>query len=208
MAKSSSSRFVFRCFHHNASKTPVSGSPTTSPVSSFITKNPKIIQNPTFSTWSPNSHRAYTSSAPNVRRYYGDLDPDFRLLLNRSYLGFRYFSTKNYEMGSKKLAEKMRNPGATVTRALTRYREAGRLQIEAFWKRNYLVILGAGGLVLCILLWRVLFGIANIFIGFSEGMAKYGFLALSAAIVAFTVSSDLRFPTFIGIVRPYVLMQF
>ncbi|PSS34402.1 Mitochondrial import inner membrane translocase subunit Tim21 like [Actinidia chinensis var. chinensis] len=39
--------------------------------------------------------------------------------------------------------------------------------------------------MVCILLWRLLFGIANIFVGFSEGMAKYGFLALSSAIVAF-----------------------
>lgn len=37
----------------------------------------------------------------------------------------------------------------------------------------------------CALLWRIMFGIANTFIGFSEGMAKYGFLALSSAIVAF-----------------------
>ncbi|XP_020551038.1 uncharacterized protein LOC105166961 isoform X2 [Sesamum indicum] len=66
------------------------------------------------------------------------------------------------------------------------FREAVGLQIEAFWKRNYLAVLGAGGVVVCILLWRVLFGIANTFIGFSEGMAKYGFLALSSAIVAFT----------------------
>ncbi|XP_073282325.1 uncharacterized protein [Primulina huaijiensis] len=184
MAKSSSSRFVFRYFHHIASKA-APGSPTTSGISNFITKNPKTIQNPAFSTWSSNSYRAYISSSPTFTKLYGNLDPDVRLLMNRSNLGFRYFSSKNYEMGSKKITEKVRNPGATVTKAFTRYREAGRLQIEAFWKRNYLVILGAAGLVLCILLWRVLFGIANMFIGFSEGMAKYGFLALSSAIVAF-----------------------
>ncbi|KAF9595849.1 hypothetical protein IFM89_005335 [Coptis chinensis] len=37
------------------------------------------------------------------------------------------------------------------------------------------------------LLWRLMFGIANTFVGLSEGMAKYGFLALSSAIVAFAV---------------------
>ncbi|XP_073017692.1 uncharacterized protein [Primulina eburnea] len=176
MENSSSSRFVFRYFHHIALKS-APGNPTTSGISNFITKNLKIIQNHAFSTWSSNSHIPNISSAPNV---YGNY---VRFLLNRSNLGSTYFPSKNYETGSTKIAEKMR---ATVTKAFTRYREAGRLQREAFWKRNYLVILGAGGLVVCILLWRVLFGIANMFIGFSEGMAKYGFLALSSAIVAFT----------------------
>ena len=68
-------------------------------------------------------------------------------------------------------------------------REAVGLQVEAFWKRNNLVLVGAGGVMVCILLWRVMFGIANTFVGLSEGMAKYGFLALSSAIVAFAVSS-------------------
>lgn len=95
-------------------------------------------------------------------------------------------------MASKDLAKKVvKNPGLVVKSAFTRYKEAVRLQIEAFWRRNYLVLLGAGAFVVCILLWRVLFGIATTFIGFSEGMAKYGFLALSSAIVAFTVSCSL-----------------
>lgn len=57
--------------------------------------------------------------------------------------------------------------------------------MEAFWNRNYLVFVGAGAVVVCIALWRLLFGVANTFVGLSEGMAKYGFLALSTAIVAF-----------------------
>lgn len=79
----------------------------------------------------------------------------------------------------------MRNPLATVKDAVTRYREAVGMQIEAFWKRNSLVLVGAVGLGVCILLWRIMFGIANTFVGLSEGMAKYGFLALSTAIVSF-----------------------
>lgn len=59
------------------------------------------------------------------------------------------------------------------------------MQIEAFFKRNSLFLFGAAGVVLCALLWRIMFGIANTFVGLSEGMAKYGFLALSSAIVAF-----------------------
>ncbi|KAK4383138.1 hypothetical protein Sango_2803800 [Sesamum angolense] len=51
--------------------------------------------------------------------------------------------------------------------------------------------LGCRGFVVCILLWRVFFGIASTFVGFSEGMAKYGFLALSSAMVAFAVSCSL-----------------
>lgn len=54
-------------------------------------------------------------------------------------------------------------------------------------KNNALVLVGAGGVVVCIMLWRVMFGIANTFVGLSEGMAKYGFLALSTAIVSFAV---------------------
>lgn len=83
----------------------------------------------------------------------------------------------------------VQNPDSVVKSAVGRYGEVVRLQVEAFWKRNYLVVLGACGIVVCILLWRVLLGITNAFVGFSEGMAKYGFLALSSAIVAFTVSS-------------------
>lgn len=75
---------------------------------------------------------------------------------------------------------------AAVSSAFSRYREAIGLQIEAFVKRNHLFLLGAGGVVLCGVLWRILFGFANLFVGLSEGMAKYGFLALSSAIVAFT----------------------
>jgi hypothetical protein len=42
-----------------------------------------------------------------------------------------------------------------------------------------------------------MFGIANTFVSLSEGMAKYGFLALSSAIVAFSVSSfSNRFSVF------------
>ena len=50
---------------------------------------------------------------------------------------------------------------------------------------------GAGGVFVCIFLWRIMFGIASTFVGLSEGMAKYGFLALSSAIVAFAVSVTL-----------------
>ncbi|KAK7410805.1 hypothetical protein VNO78_01912 [Psophocarpus tetragonolobus] len=96
---------------------------------------------------------------------------------------FRFFSS-NLEKGfAKKVLDK---PRAAVSSAVSRYREAIGLQMEAFFKRNHLFLWGAGGVVLCTVLWRVLFGIANLFVGLSEGMAKYGFLALSSAIVAFT----------------------
>ncbi|KAG5031645.1 hypothetical protein AAZX31_06G134500 [Glycine max] len=96
---------------------------------------------------------------------------------------FRFFSS-NFDKGfAQKVFDK---PAAAVTSAFSRYREAIGLQIEAFFKRNTLFLWGAGGVVLCAVLWRILFGIANLFVGLSEGMAKYGFLALSSAIVAFT----------------------
>lgn len=102
--------------------------------------------------------------------------------------GFRFFSFKS-EFGqklngnfTKKVFEK---PASVVSSTFSRYREAIGLQIDAFFRRNYLFLFGAGGVVVCMLLWRIMFGIANTFVGISEGMAKYGFLALSTAIVAF-----------------------
>lgn len=76
-------------------------------------------------------------------------------------------------------------PLTAVTSGFSRYREAVGLQMEAFWKRNYLVLVGAGAVVLCVALWRIMFGVASTFVGLSEGMAKYGFLALAAALVSF-----------------------
>ncbi|MED6197678.1 hypothetical protein PIB30_058887 [Stylosanthes scabra] len=82
----------------------------------------------------------------------------------------------------KKLFDK---PAAAVSSAFSRYSEAVGLQIEAFFRRNSLFIYGAAGVMVCALLWKMMYGIASAFIGFSEGMAKYGFLALSSAIVSF-----------------------
>lgn len=102
---------------------------------------------------------------------------------------------------AKKVFEK---PAKAVRAAISRYRDAIGLQIDAFWKRNLLILLGAGGVVLCALLWRVMFGIANTFIGLSEGMAKYGFLALSSAIVAFAVSFSFNgFIVFVLLLSTY-----
>ncbi|PIN14026.1 hypothetical protein CDL12_13352 [Handroanthus impetiginosus] len=188
MAKPSSSRFLVRYFHQIASNSSYNGNPNISGISHFITNDHKILQNPTFSSWlSANSQRTHFSSSAKLSVFFGKSDPHAKFLPSRNNLGFRYFSIKNYEMGSKSFAKKVvENPALAVKNTFARYRDAVGMQIEAFWKRNYLVVLGAGGIVVCIILWRVLFGIANLFIGFSEGMAKYGFLALSSAIVAFT----------------------
>ena len=71
----------------------------------------------------------------------------------------------------------------------SRYRAAVGLQMEAFWRTNYLVLVGVVGVFVWIALWRLMFGVASTFVGLSEGMAKYGFLALASAIVAFSVSA-------------------
>uniref|UniRef100_A0A0D9UX81 Uncharacterized protein n=1 Tax=Leersia perrieri TaxID=77586 RepID=A0A0D9UX81_9ORYZ len=76
-------------------------------------------------------------------------------------------------------------PVEAARSAAARYRQAVGLQAEAFWRRNYMLLVGAGAVVVCIALWRVMFGIASTFVGLSEGMAKYGFLALATAMVAF-----------------------
>jgi hypothetical protein len=45
------------------------------------------------------------------------------------------------------------------------------------------VVVGAVGFGVCSLLWRVMFGVASMFVSLSKGMAKFGFLALAAAMV-------------------------
>jgi len=85
----------------------------------------------------------------------------------------------------------IKDPLSKVKLGISQYREAVGLQVESFWKRNYLVLVGAGGVLVCIALWRVMFGVASTFVGLSEGMAKYGFLALAAAMVSFGVSISL-----------------
>ncbi|XP_022890980.1 uncharacterized protein LOC111406035 isoform X1 [Olea europaea var. sylvestris] len=186
MSKPSSSRIIIRCFHHVSSKVSADAAPTSSGISNFLSNNSKTNQSSTFSTWISNSRKTYLPVSPNVPRIFEKLDPNAKLSPNRIFLGFRYISFKGYEVGSKNFAKNViQNPVGAVRNTFLRYREAAGLHIEAFWKRNYLAILGAGGVVVCILLWRVLFGIASTFISLSEGMAKYGFLALSAAMVAF-----------------------
>lgn len=107
---------------------------------------------------------------------------------------FRFFSSKpGFKVDSGFAKKVLDKPTAALTSTFSRYRQAMVLQIEAFFKRNQLFMFGAAGVILCALLWRMLFGIANTFVALSEGMAKYGFLALSSAIVAFTVSSFLSF---------------
>ncbi|WCJ20116.1 hypothetical protein M5689_002372 [Euphorbia peplus] len=97
-------------------------------------------------------------------------------------LPLRHYSFKPSSDFGKKLFE---NPSKLAASTFAKYRAAIGLQIDAFWKRNLLFLIGAGGIAVCALLWRIMFGIANTFVGVSEGMAKYGFLALSSAIVAF-----------------------
>ncbi|XP_055960177.1 uncharacterized protein LOC130014986 [Mercurialis annua] len=97
-----------------------------------------------------------------------------------------HFSSSN--LGGKTVNGFARKVVEKPAAAFSRYRGAIGLQMDAFWKRNVLFLVGAGGVVMCGLLWRIMFGIANTFVGLSEGMAKYGFLALSSAIVAFALS--------------------
>ncbi|XP_062193670.1 uncharacterized protein LOC133897109 [Phragmites australis] len=79
----------------------------------------------------------------------------------------------------------LERPVKAARSAAARYRQAVGLQVEAFWQRNYMVLVGAGSVIVCVALWRIMFGIASTFVGLSEGMAKYGFLTLATAIVAF-----------------------
>ncbi|KAM7504567.1 hypothetical protein LguiB_003471 [Lonicera macranthoides] len=180
-----SSRFIFRYLHHHHR---IPSKPTdpnsTYGISLFLSQShhhPKI-----HTPLTPWLSRNYSSSSisSSISRILQNPSPKLNtkssLLLNRNLIGFRQLS-----MTSSDLKNVVKNPASAVKKTVSRYREAVGLQIEAFFKRNYLLLIGAGGVVVCIMLWRVLFGIANTFVGLSEGMAKYGFLALSTAIVAF-----------------------
>ncbi|KAD5961533.1 hypothetical protein R6Q59_014306 [Mikania micrantha] len=188
MSKPSSSKLIFlRYLHHHRSK-PLSPpkSPIPSiPVSQILFRNPKL--NPLI----PSSLKPHLLPSSISKVYQ---NPSQKLImeanLSRIFIGFRYISTGNSNLGGKLdvnlLKGRIKGPVMTVSKAFSRYKHAVGLQIEAFWRRNSLVLVGAAGVFVCVLLWRIMFGIANTFIGLSEGMAKYGFLALSTAIVAFS----------------------
>ncbi|CAL4958463.1 unnamed protein product [Urochloa decumbens] len=136
------------------------------------------------------SHTPSFSPSPSSR-FFSAARPDamlgLRLLPQRLAGGVRSVSTR----GGSKLAplgqgvKGLGRPVEAARSAAARYRQAVGLQVEAFWRRNYMILVGAGGVIVCVALWRIMFGIASTFVGLSEGMAKYGFLALATAIVAF-----------------------
>lgn len=95
-------------------------------------------------------------------------------------------STDIFPKNLKLSSNVFKQPIDGVKQTVARYREAAGLQVEAFWKRNVMILVGAAAVLACFLLWRIMFGVANIFVTFSEGMAKFGFLAMAAATVAFT----------------------
>ncbi|XP_044974905.1 uncharacterized protein LOC123442822 [Hordeum vulgare subsp. vulgare] len=139
----------------------------------------------------PSSSRFFTTGASLPR--HGLLAPprlpQHHKAMRRLVGGVRPFASRGG--GGSKLAplgqgvKGLGRPVEAARGAAARYREAVGLQVEAFWRRNYLLLVGAGGVIICIALWRVMFGIASTFVGLSEGMAKYGFLALATAMVAF-----------------------
>ncbi|XP_024395053.1 uncharacterized protein [Physcomitrium patens] len=112
---------------------------------------------------------------------------NFNLLSLRDQFKGATAKAKNTVMakgaGSSRAPESVWKPVNTAKKTVIGYREALGLQLEAFWKRNYLAVVGAVGLGVCLLLWRIMFGIASMFVNLSEGMAKFGFLALAAAMV-------------------------
>ncbi|TVU21640.1 hypothetical protein EJB05_31290, partial [Eragrostis curvula] len=142
----------------------------------------------------PIPHHSPTPSFPSsrffttARQHYAALRRELLPPLPRLAGGARSVAT-----GRSKLAplgkgvKGLGRPVEAAKSAAARYREAVGLQVEAFWRRNYMVLVGAGAVIVCVALWRIMFGIASTFVGLSEGMAKYGFLALATSIVAFAV---------------------
>eukprot|EP00850_Spirogloea_muscicola_P011488 SM000071S21112 [mRNA] locus=s71:424190:426566:- [translate_table: standard] len=105
-----------------------------------------------------------------------------------SKAGARSSLQKPAQTAFQKASQSLTGPSGPLTgmsRVASRYKEAAGLQLEAFWRRNYLILVGALGLGVCLLLWRFMYGIANLFIHLSEGIANWGFLALAAAMTSF-----------------------
>ncbi|GAQ89488.1 hypothetical protein KFL_005290030 [Klebsormidium nitens] len=84
------------------------------------------------------------------------------------------------------VAEKGAAAFDSLTGAGARYRHALGLQVAGFWNRNSLLLYGALGLAVVLILWRVMFWLASIFLNFSEWMANLGFLALASSMVLMT----------------------
>ncbi|BBN01689.1 hypothetical protein MPTK1_2g09490 [Marchantia polymorpha subsp. ruderalis] len=82
-----------------------------------------------------------------------------------------------------RVGEVLSEASSPLRKTFSHYREAALLQLEAFWKNNYMILVGVVGVGVCLLLWRLMFGIASTFISMSEGLAKFGFLALAASMV-------------------------
>ncbi|EOA27576.1 hypothetical protein CARUB_v10023715mg [Capsella rubella] len=176
------------------------------PVTTITRSNPSALPSPAipsngvsqlqprFSFHSLSSKPTYTNVGLSQILSSPKLNPKLQALglprVNLSFSSaFRLASTKSNGFRkvdgnfARKVVDK---PVKAVSSTFARYREAIGLHIDAFWKKNSLFVFGAGGVFVCIFLWRIMFGIASTFVGLSEGMAKYGFLALSSAIVAFS----------------------
>ncbi|RWW23199.1 hypothetical protein GW17_00012566 [Ensete ventricosum] len=136
-----------------------------------------------FFTFGCNSRRLGSETAIKLRSLGSGIKGLGRI--SESGYGSQIFSFRNLNFGKygvfgggvgKSVVDK---PLSAVSSAFSRYREAVGLQMDAFWRRNYMILVGAGAVVACFALWKIMFGIASTFIGLSEGMAKYGFLALA-----------------------------
>ncbi|XP_062180613.1 uncharacterized protein LOC133884975 [Phragmites australis] len=143
------------------------------------------FSSPSAPTTSFSSSRFFTATRPHAR-LRPELLPPVPQRAQWLVGGARSVAT-----GGSKLAplgwgvKGLGRPVEAARSVAARYRQAVGLQVESFWRRNYMVLVGAGAVIVCIALWRIMFGIASTFVGLSEGMAKYGFLALATAIVAF-----------------------
>ncbi|AQK90436.1 hypothetical protein ZEAMMB73_Zm00001d008689 [Zea mays] len=143
------------------------------------TRSPIPAHSPTFSFSFYSSSRFFTTARPDARLRHG-------MLPQRLIGGVRSVANGGSKLGPLGQGVKgLGRPMEAARSAAARYRAAVGLQVEAFWRRNSMILVGAGGVIVCFLLWRIMFGIASTFVGLSEGMAKYGFLALATAIVAF-----------------------
>ncbi|KAG2258132.1 hypothetical protein Bca52824_077426 [Brassica carinata] len=189
MVKPSDFKAVHRLiqFHYTRVVNPV----TVSRSKLIASSSPAAFPSNGFTQFHPKSSFHTFSSIPTTKNVgfsqicgLASVKPRFKNVNFAS--AFRLFSTSGFRKVDGSFARKVvEKPMRAVSSSVGRYRVALGLHVDAFWKKNSPVVFGAGGVFVCIFLWRVMFGIASTFVGLSEGMAKYGFLALSSAIVAF-----------------------
>ena len=146
MSKSSSRLIHGFIRHHNYTQIPKPSSPNSTTAATLFRDSLSRAHHsgpaPTTRFGAPSSFNAVLTRIASSPKH------KFDAFSSKAGLGLRFFSFRSSGLGkantngnfAKKVFYK---PATAVASTFSRYREAIGLQIEAFFKRNYLVLLGA-----------------------------------------------------------------